>query len=238
VQDRGLNGDGELPYLREEEHIMLARILVAQERLTEARELLERLLKAAEAGGRIARVIEIRMIQALACRAQGNDEEVLTALESALLLAEPGGYVRTFIDEGEPMAKLLRQAACRGIAVDHMGKILDAFLAGEPFDYAQDRQKSGGAEEFSFASASLPPGSSAHTEPPHSPALIEPLSERELEVLGLIAEGLTNQEIATRLFLTLNTVKAHAHNIYGKLTVNNRTHAVARARELGLLPPF
>ena len=213
VQDRELNVDGELPYLREEEHIMLARILVAQERLGEARELLERLLKAAETGGRIVRVIEVEMIQALAYHARGETDEALTALERALYLAESGGYVRIFIDEGQPMARLLYEAVTRGIAPAYTRRLLGAFPSIDPEQTGLSKTR------------------------PAQSALVEPLSERELEVLGLIAEGLTNQEVATRLSLTLNTVKAHAHNIYGKLNVSSRTQAVARARGLGLLPP-
>ena len=133
-------------------------------------------------------------------------------LGQALALAQPGGFVRIFIDEGPPMARLLYEAVTRGIAPDYARRLLSAFPVAEPEQTSPSK-----------------------TQAPKS-ELIEPLSERELEVLELIAEGLTNQEIASRLFLALNTVKAHSSNIYGKLGVHSRTQAVARARALGLLP--
>ena len=188
--------------------------------LTEATQMLQRLLEAAKADGRLTTKIEILILQALALEAGSDTAGAIAKLEQALTLAEPGGYVRIFVDEGPPLGHLLYEAATRGIAPDYVGKILNIFLAEE--------QGSGGTEAKESTSASLHPRSSA---------LIEPLSEREFEVLHLIAEGLTNSEIASRLFLTVNTVKAHNHNIYGKLGVNTRTKAVARARALGLLPP-
>ena len=128
--------------------------------------------------------------------------QAMIALEHALTLAEPGGYVRIFLDEGEPMARLLYRAVERGIAPEYAGQLLAAFPALE---------------------------AKPHTE------MVEPLSERELDVLRLIAEGLSNQEIARRLHLSLSTVKWHTGNIYGKLGVKNRTQAVAKARSLGIL---
>ena len=136
----------------------------------------------------------------------------LQYLEQSLALAEPGGFVRTFVDEGPPMARLLYEALSRGIAPDYTRRLLAAFPVTESAKAAPSNV--------------LPP----------SDSLIEPLSERELEVLALLAEGLANREIASRLFLSLNTVKAHSRNIYGKLEVHNRTEAAARARALGLLP--
>lgn len=140
----------------------------------------------------------------------------MAKLEQALTLAKPGGYVRIFVDEGPPLAHLLYEAATRGIGPAYVQRLLAAFPVTEP---------------------EPEPVPSAESQHSANAELIEPLSERELEVLHLIADGLTNSEIATRLFLTVNTVKAHNHNIYGKLGVNTRTKAVATARGLGLLPP-
>jgi LuxR family maltose regulon positive regulatory protein len=140
-------------------------------------------------------------------------------LERALTLAEPEGLMRIFLDEGPPMARLLHQAAARGVVPEYVARLLAAF------EMADDRRPTTDRE--------LPASSLAHRP---SSALVEPLSERELEVLQLVAEGLTNQEIASRLYLSLNTVKVHTRNIYGKLDVHSRTQAIARSQELGLLP--
>ena len=131
-------------------------------------------------------------------------------LGDALALAEPGGFIRLFVDEGTPMAHLLSDAAAHGLMPDYVGKLLAVCEAEE--------QKS---EDKSYLSPAQP--------------LIEPLSQRELEVLRLIAQGLSNREISERLFLALITVKGHNQRIFGKLQVQRRTEAVARARELGLL---
>ena len=128
-------------------------------------------------------------------------------LGEALALAEPGGFIRIFVDEGMPMARLLSEAAAHGIMPDYTGRLLAAFEA-EPY---------------------LSPA------PPAQP-LTEPLSQRELEVLQLIAQGLSNREISERLFLALDTVKGHNRSIFGKLLVKRRTEAVAKARSLGILP--
>jgi LuxR family maltose regulon positive regulatory protein len=132
----------------------------------------------------------------------------MVPLERALTLAEPGGLCRIFVDEGPPMARLLDQAVTRGTAVEYARRLLAA---------------------FPVAASQISPRPAAGAE------LLEPLSDRELEVLRLIAEGHTNREIASRLYLSLNTIKAHTRNIYGKLDAHSRTQAVARARALGVL---
>jgi LuxR family maltose regulon positive regulatory protein len=212
AHERGLDADKEPPLEPQVEYVALARILLAQGQLHKATGLLQRLLEAAEAGEHVSSLIEILNLQALAAQAEGDTTRAMAALERALALAEPGGFVRIFVGEGPPMAHLLYQALRRGIVPDYVRRLLAAFPVAEPEQTA-------------------PPSTKApKTE------LVEPLSERELEVLELIAEGLTNPEIASRLFLALNTVKAHSRNIYGKLDVHNRMQAVARARALGVLP--
>ena len=132
---------------------------------------------------------------------------------------EQGDFIRIFIDEGMPMAELLSEAAAQGIMPDYTQKLLAVFEAEKPK-----------SEDKSYLPA-LP----AAAPPLSTPLLIEPLSQRELEVLQLMAKGLSNHEISQRLFLALNTVKGHNQKIFGKLEVQRRTEAVARARELGLL---
>ena len=128
--------------------------------------------------------------------------------------ASPGseGFVRIFVDEGPAMARLLYEALSRRIAPDYVRRLLASFPDTEP---------------IKSISASMQASQSE---------MVEPLSDREIEVLQLIAEGLTNPEIATRLYLSLNTVKVHTRNVYGKLGVNNRTQAVSKGRVLGILP--
>jgi LuxR family maltose regulon positive regulatory protein len=220
VRERGLSVDDDLSYLREFEHVTLARVLIAQYRndqvdgsIHEAMGLLERLLQAAEAGERIGSVIEILVLQALAHEAQGVIPPALVPLERALTLAEPEGYVRIFVDEGTPMARLLLEAAARGIMPDYTGKLLAAFEAGE--------QRSKGKSR-------LP------TSPSPQP-LIEPLSQRELEVLRLLKTELSGPEIARELMIALSTVRTHTKSVYSKLSVNNRRAAVKRATELDLI---
>ncbi|MGF1471323.1 MAG: LuxR C-terminal-related transcriptional regulator [Rubrobacteraceae bacterium] len=220
VQDRGLSPHDDLSYMREFEHITLSRVLIAQYKservehpIHEAVGLLERLLKEAEESERTGSVIEILLVQALAYEAQDHIPAALVPLERALTLAEPEGYVRLFVDEARPMARLLSEAATRGIMPNYSGKLLAAF----------EVDKQGTA------------GESPSTAFPSSQPLIEPLSQRELEILRLVAQGLSNRQISERLFLALSTVKGHNRIIFSKLMVQNRTEAVARARELGLL---
>ncbi|HLV97476.1 MAG TPA: LuxR C-terminal-related transcriptional regulator [Ktedonobacterales bacterium] len=155
--------------------------------------------------------LKVLVLQAVALQASGDQDQAVQLILDALALAEPEGLIRLFVDEGRPMAHLLSEAAVQGRMPDYIGKLLAACEA--------EQQKS---------------EATASQLPPAQPS-IEPLSRRELEVLRLIAQGLSNQEVSERLVLALETVKGHNKKIFGKLQVQRRTEAVARARELGLL---
>jgi LuxR family maltose regulon positive regulatory protein len=234
---RGLSADDEISYLGEFEHLTLVRVLMAEVQSGQGRHslaqamqangLLERLLKAAEAQGRIGSVIEILVVQALAYQVQENLPLALAALERALTLAEPEGYLRLFLDEGEPMRLLL---------LDFRARI-------EKQSSGQDHPLLVYVEKLAFERAVEKPLTTHPKKPDRienkvrsaKDMLVEPLSERELEVLRLVAQGLTNHEISQRLVLALSTIKGHNLRIFGKLQAQNRSEAVARARELGLL---
>jgi LuxR family maltose regulon positive regulatory protein len=222
--------DTHLGYLQA---VTLVRLRLAQSRreaqghfLHEAAEIINRLLAAAEAKGWWGHVIELSLLRALLCQTQGDTAAMRVSLERALTLAEPEGYVRLFVDEGAPMTELLRQAQSRGIRPDYVSKLLAALDAGEQGSRGA-REQEGDVQEH-FSPAPLPPSTPA-------PLLVESLTERELELLRLVADGYSNQEIAQELFLAIGTVKKHLNNIFGKLGVSSRTQAVARARELDLL---
>ena len=222
MEERGLDAAADTSYALEREYVVLVRIFIVQGRLNEASSLLQRLLAAAKAGGRTARVIEILLLQALAYQAESNTARAIIALEQALTLAEPGGFIRIFVDEGQPMATLLSKALVQDITPNYVKKLLAAFSTSA----------TKAVHESTIQNVAKRDPAERQSE------IVEPLSERELEVLQRLAEGLTNREIADRLYLSLNTVKVHTRNIYGKLGVHNRTQAAAKARELGLLPPM
>jgi LuxR family transcriptional regulator, maltose regulon positive regulatory protein len=220
-QSRLTVGD-DLSYLREFEHVTLARLLIARYRrdrdgdaIRDAVALLARLQRAAEKGGRNGSLIEILILQALAHEARGDVQGALAPLERALTLAEPEGYARVYIDEGAPMYRLLSALSDRGRMPDYTARLLAGFDEVDPPALARI--------------AAVPPVAS------HSQPLVEPLSQRELEVLRLVAQGLSNREISERLFVAVSTIKGHNRIIFDKLQVRRRTEAVARARELGLL---
>ena len=207
------------------EQIALARLRLAQGRAADAQRLLERQRALAEAGGRTGRLIEILSVLALALETLGRPGKADVALSQALSLARPEGYARIFLDLGQPLCELLERlaapgstpephsAAITGLAGDHRRDLLDAF------QQESEAQRSRVAEAVA----------------PLSEVLVDPLTERELEVLQLLSEGLSNKEIAARLIVAPSTVKQHLKNIYGKLDVHSRTQAVARGRELALL---
>jgi LuxR family transcriptional regulator, maltose regulon positive regulatory protein len=216
AHERGLSVGDELSYLREFEHITLARLLLARHRSDrgesahrEIRALLDRLEQAAEHGRRPGSLIEVLVLQALTHQAQGDVIRARVPLERALTLAEPEGYVRTFVDEGEAMRALLGHATADGPGGAYARRLLSAF--GEPAQFPSTSLQAVSAE------------------------LAEPLTRREVEVLRLIAAGLRNQEIADQLCLSVSTVKRHIANAYGKLGVGHRTEALVRANELNLL---
>src|SRR6266566_2954151 len=218
---RGLGPDDEPGYPREPEYLVLARVLLAQERLSPALALLKRLDVTAAAQGRTGSLIEIRALQALASAAIGDEDAALGCLAGALSLGCPEGYVRVFADEGPPMAALLgrlfaaqraEQAAARSVPLGYLTRVLRAFGGKEVVE----------AAGRSTAQAVL--------------GLAEQLTARELEVLVLLAAGAPNPRIAGELVVTLDTVKKHVSHLLGKLGAANRTEAVTRARQLGLIP--
>jgi LuxR family maltose regulon positive regulatory protein len=208
-----LDADDELSYSREVEYLVLARVFVAQGKLEEALRLLGRLLSSAHAGGRMGSVIEILTLQALILQRVGDTARATSILGRALSLAEPEVYVRMFVDEGDPMAALLRHLPANGASAGYVDRLLVAL------------RRSGGGNRMSVG-----PTISSYGQ-----RLPEALSERELEVLRLVASGRSNREIARELYVSLGTVKTHINNTYRKLGANSRTKAVARARDLNLL---
>ena len=209
-------------YLREFEDLTLARVWLAEARHTEARVLLAALISLARSTGRIGTVIEAQLLLAQAAWAQGEKSIALDALSETLSLAEPQGYVRIFVDQGEAMRVLLEQLQ------DGIEGSLQ--IENKPLQAYAQRLLS----VFGHASS---PRSRALTsnQPSKNLDLIEPLSEQELRVLRLLSAGLSNQEIATELVIGLGTVKWHVHNLYGKLGVNSRTQAIAKGQELKIL---
>ena len=222
AEGRGLGAKDEPSYPREGEYLVLARLLLAQQRPDQTLGLLAWLYAQAAAQGRTGSVIEVAALQALALAAAGDQAAALAALAEALALAGPEGYVRVFVDEGALMARLLGRLA----AARRTGKV--ELPSAVPPDYL-DR----------LAWAFQPPRARADTRTTPQLAgvasLVEPLSDRELQVLQLLAAGRSNQQIADELVVVLDTVKKHVGHILDKLGAANRTQAVARARALGLL---
>lgn len=212
VRERGLSVNDEANYLGEYEYLTLARARLAECSFDGVGQMLERLLALAETQKRTGSVIEILSTQALLCQAQGNQSQALAALERALVLAEPEGYIRIFVDEGEFMQLLLEKHLSNR---DHplngyVERLLAAFVQPTPPQNQKSKIQNLKSE------------------------IVEPLSERELEVLRLLRSELSGPEIAQRLIVSLNTLRTHTKNIFNKLGVNNRRAAVRRAEELEL----
>ena len=193
-------------------YITLARILIAMGRFDEAIKLLKGLAKSANENMRITSLLEILILQSLAFKSVGDSQQSKKLIKEALYIAESRGFIRIFIDEGQPVAHLLYETLESGFESDYIQKLLSAFAIKESVE--------------DIPAVALGDQSD----------LIEPLSDREIEVLRLVAKGLPNKVIAERLYLSIHTIKTHTRNIYGKLGVNNRTQAVNKARTLGVLP--
>ena len=203
-------------FLRETEYFTYARFLIAKDRLAEVQTLLVHLERYARSSGLQRSLVTVLILQAAAEQAAGHSTEALARLGEALHLAAPGGYVRAFLDEGPAVLELLP-------GVRHLAPaFVDSLLGATPAEPSRSPSPSGR-------------GVRGEGSCPRGQPLVEPLSERELEVLALVAEGLSNREIAGKLFISVGTVKSHVHNICGKLAAGSRTQAAAQARELGLL---
>jgi LuxR family maltose regulon positive regulatory protein len=203
--------DISLMYMRQVEYAALARMYVVTGEAERALEVLGPLVRANEQRGWGSLLTESLALQALAFRSKGDVDQALRVLEHALSIGEPEGYIRSFVDEGEAMAELLRAAALRGTAPEYVNKLLAAFEVAEH----------GPLEEIATAS--------------DAQSLMEPLSTRELEVLRLLNTSLSSTEMADELVVSVNTVRTHIRSIYSKLGVHSRYEAVARARELDLI---
>jgi LuxR family maltose regulon positive regulatory protein len=204
AQDSGISATNKISLVRVNQYRTWARICLATEQFEPALELLTRLQERVEAAGHTRSLIQTLILRALAFEAMNDLPQALSVLERAITLTQPEGYIRMYIDEGEPMENLLRLAITKGVSKPYVNKLLAAFRETEI--------------------VSLP-----------STQLVDPLSDRELEVLRLIADGLSNREIAEKLIVAVSTIKTHVNHIYRKLDVNSRTQAIAKSQQLGLL---
>ena len=221
TQESGLRADDDPDYPREPGHLVLARVLLTQGRAGQALPLLDRLHAAAAAQDRVGSLIETGALRALALAAAGDEPGAVTALADALVLACPQGHIRVFADEGPPMAALLgrliaaqraEHAGARRVPLGCLARLQRAFDTGPAL-----------AAPVSRATTTVP-------------GIVEQLTSRELQVLDMLAAGSSNQAIARELVVSLDTVKKHVGHVLGKLGAGNRTEAVARARQLGLIP--
>jgi LuxR family maltose regulon positive regulatory protein len=220
AETSGLGPDDKFRYAQEYEYLTLARVLIAQDKAEQAIPLLNRLIASAEDAERNGELISYLALQAIAHYTRGQTasehrtDTALTTVSRALALGEPEGYVRTFVDLGPPMRELLQVAARQGVAPDYVSRLLAAFPGVKP-DFV--------------------PSPVAQPERRGIGDFVEPLNDREKQILRLIAAGLSDREIAEELYLSVNTIKWHNRQIYDKLGVSRRGQAVARAQELGIL---
>jgi LuxR family maltose regulon positive regulatory protein len=216
AQTYDLKWAASLNLLNECAQLARTRVLMARGQVGEAEQLLEQLLASAESGGRMGRVIEILVLQALTADARHDLAGAVVLLNRALALAEPEGYVRLFVDEGVPMASLLDRAAMnRSVRLGYIGKLLAACGPATRFRTSPVDQLSSAVHEAA--------------------AIAQPLSQREIEILRRLASGLSAKQIAQELIVSIGTVKTHTKSIYRKLDVHSRLQAVERARELRLI---
>lgn len=215
AKEQSLDIDDEFSYLREFEYITLARLLFAHRQFEAACQLLGRLLQKAEETDRLQSMIEILILQSLIHQAQNDGDQAIATIKRALMLAEPEGYIRLFVDEGGPMAALLLRS-------------FEAFQQ-------QSEQASFATVDFLRKLLDILGVATAAPAKEKWQPLVEPLTKRELEILQLVTAGLSNRQIAERLIISENTVKTHAHNIFGKLNVGSRVQAIVKAKELDLL---
>jgi LuxR family maltose regulon positive regulatory protein len=204
IQEREITAKDEIPYLREPEYLVLLRMLLVQRDYEAAWALSQRLLQQAVEAKRMSRVIQVLVLQALIFQSKNEIDQALTILKRALSLAKPEGYIRTFLDEGDPMVKLLHLAKARRIEPEYVTDLLSTM------------------------------GETAEVTPITAQMLVEPLSKREVEVLKFIEAGCSNQEIADKLVISIATVKRHISNLYTKLGVKSRTQAISLGKELRL----
>jgi len=206
-----LKANSPIDLSRDIEFLTLARVFIAQNKLDEGLALLDRISEVSDEIGKKYTTLEAMILQAKALFIREDTEKAMERLEQALTLGEAEEYIQIFVDEGLPIARLLYETLSRGIAPEYVQRLLAEFPVEQPEQAARIQMQT------------------------HDSEWIEPLTDREIEVLRLVAEGLSRQEIAAQLVLSLNTVKTHARNIYGKLGVNNQMQAVGKARGLGLL---
>ncbi|MFN2168560.1 MAG: LuxR C-terminal-related transcriptional regulator, partial [Anaerolineae bacterium] len=223
--DLGTDQDLVSTRLRKYEQILLARLFLLQGQAAAALDLLDSLLALARQLGRVDLTTEIQILRALACRAEGQDAPAMAALTEALSLAEPGGAVRVFLDAGEPLRFLLSDFR---LWIEEPARQIDPQGQNRLRRYADQLLAAFPGQETPSPPETEHPISNIHY-------LVEPLSERELEVLRLLASGLSNPEIADELVIAVSTVRSHCKNIYGKLGVHKRWDAVQRGQELGLV---